>query len=673
MGASSGAPYLFMKYFISSLNHCIEGFTNISIEESLKLLEPIKIMGLDSETKGFFPQIDQLCLLQLGDDRDQFVIDCLTIEVKRYKELIESRELIIIHNAKFDLRFLYHQGIYPAENVWDSFLAEKVINIGDITHRASLAHCVERYLGYKLKKENRGLLHRVGIYNKDVLEYAAEDVRPLIYVYERQLQQIIKKDLYNTISLENKFVAALSYIEYCGFGIDRDMWIEKINHDLEDANRKKALLDKYYLDNEDIGGARQMSLFDICSINWDSSQQVIPIMESLGIDVTVEDKKTGQKKKSIENKIIDPQRDKSPLVGYYLDYKAAQKLVSTYGNKFLTQLSKFEDYRLRTNFNQIMNSGRLSSGSDKEDVEESDIHNTNFQNIPRVPEEKHRTRKIYERECFTPTKGNVFVVCDYSQQEQVILANMSEDEGLLAFFRGEDSDMHAYVARKIWPTELGHLTSKEIKANFPDKRTIAKSAGFAINYGGSGFTISQNLGLSLGEGEEIYTSYMKAFPGLKNFFDQSENNLNRDNYILINNISGRKYFPYKYEELKQQYRSVDWNRYRSHQIYRDNFKPILKKISEARREAINYRVQGTGADMMKLAMYKTFRWIISKGYLNIVLMVNTIHDEIVLECPEALADECSKILSTNMEEASKLFCKHISVKAEPLITKKWTH
>jgi DNA polymerase I-like protein with 3'-5' exonuclease and polymerase domains len=469
-----------MRYFISNTDYCSEEFINISVERSLVLLEPKEIIGLDTETRGFFPQIDELCLLQLGDEQDQFVIDCTTIDITKYKAYIESRKLIFIHNAKFDLRFLYHFGIFPTENIWDTFLMERLINIGDITHRASLAACVDRYLNHRLKKEDRGLLHRVGIYDTRVLVYSSEDTKYLIPVYEAQLRQIKEKNLENVADLENKFVPTLSYIEYCGFGINTEMWAKKNKYDLEDLTKKKELLDKYYLRNETIGNSRQLSLFDICSINWDSSQQVIPIMESLGVEVNIIDKKTGKPKKSIENKLLEPQSHLSPLIGYYLDYKAAKKLVSTYGDKFLKQLSKFKDSRLRTNFNQIINSGRLSSGSDKEDVDETDIHNTNFQNIPRVPDKKNRTREIYERECFTPAEGNVFVVSDYSQQEQVIIANTSEDDQLLAFFRGDDSDMHIYVARKIYP-ELKDLESSDIKANHSDKRTIAKSAGFAIN------------------------------------------------------------------------------------------------------------------------------------------------------------------------------------------------
>lgn len=657
-----------MKYFISNSDYACEGFINISVEESIEHIKNFPILEVDTETEGFFPHESRLLLMQIGTKDSQYVIDALTVDIALYKTILETHT-IIFHNAKFDLRFLFHHGIFPVRNVICTFLQETLLHNGDKTRRKSLQACALNYLGIELDKEARGLIHRLGIYNPIVLNYSANDVVYLQKINKLQRQEGEAKDLLVTYSLDNEFVCALAYIEYCGMKLNNDKWSLKMQYDVESKEGKLKELNSYFAAT--YSGAMQLSLFSTASINWDSPKEVIKVFNDYGMDLDIVDKKTGKVKKSVESKTIDKYKKHFPIVKLYLEYKKAAKLCSTYGESFITQLSL--DGRLRTNYNQVMTTGRLSSGADKENSESEGADVSNLQNITRVPEPKNRTRKIYERECFEPEEGNEFIVCDYSQQEQVLLANITKDEALLDFFLSGESDMHSFNAKKVYP-ELADLTAEEIKEFHADKRSMAKQAGFAINYGGSGITIAFNVGISIEQGNEMYNSYMKAFPGLANYFKKQEEFLKKNHYILISPITRRKYFPYKFKSLMGRFYTIDWDRYRNDNEYKNQTKnSVLKVLSGEVRKAINMPIQGAAADMMKIAIINIYQWIVKNNLMNIVKICNTIHDEVVIEAPKHLIPTVADKTKYFMEKAGIIFCPIVPVKADPFTGNAWAH
>src|SRR5690606_32291906 len=129
------------------------------------------------------------------------------------------------------------------------------------------------------------------------------------------------------------------------------------------------------------------------------------------------------------------------------------------------------------------------------------------------------------------------VNCDYSGQETVVLANVSREANIGKLIL-EGGDMHCFVTKAIYPT-LKDLTDDEIKSKHKDKRQIAKAAGFAIQYGGTGFTIAKNLGITEEEGNKVYDAYFKAFPDLRKYFDKVQNITLRQGYVLIDNLTYR--------------------------------------------------------------------------------------------------------------------------------------
>jgi DNA polymerase I-like protein with 3'-5' exonuclease and polymerase domains len=654
------------------------GYSLASVEESLEYLETLEIVGFDTETMGLDPHTKALLSMQLGDQERQYVVDCTTVDPKVYKSLLESK-LLIMHNAKFDIRFLFYHGIIPTK-IYDSFLAERILTTGIDTVRRSLDAVVYKYCKIELDKTVRGHIHREGLSTR-VIKYAADDVKYLHQVKRKQEVALKENNLMRTLTLDNEFSIVLAYIEFCGFFMNSEDWRKKCEEDHKDLNAVKQILDQFILDNSDKYPEfvdNQLSLFSEgvnCKINWSSSKQVIPFMKSLGVETLTKDKETGLFKDSVDKKVLGPQKSKHPIIGTYIEFTEHQKVVSTYGENWFGYINKGTG-RIHSNYTQIMNTGRLSSGQ-KGDKKRGISQLPNMQNIP----SDKRTRS-----CFQSEPGNVLIVSDYSGQEQIVLANKSLDPDLLYFYSQGLGDMHSFIASKIFP-ELNGLSLDEIKDKHKGKRQIAKSAGFAINYGGTGITIAQNLSISLEEGEEVYTAYFKAFPGLADYFKQEKQRALKLGFIQFNAISNRKCFIPYFEDFKKLHSDLYetkgfWDDYKDHKArnsdtfinyYKPKVREYFMKKGDIERMSLNYPIQGTSADITKLAGVYFFRYLVANNLVFTVKMPNVVHDEWIVECPENMAEVIKNKLQECMEEAGEVFCKVVKLKAEPMVTHQWQH
>lgn len=382
-----------MIYFVTGQRELFEfldaKYKCISVEESLKILEPLRVVGLDTETTGTEIWQGKLLTLQLGNKENQVVIDCMTIDVKQYKDYLESDRLFIIHNAKFDLRWLYKEHIV-VRNVYDTYLAEKILFLGFPPGIVSLSlqACCDRYLGIFLDKTVRGQIH-AGM-TEDVIVYAANDVVHLEDIMNLQLKTITARGQKVALDIENEFVRVLAYIEYCGIKLDPVKWKTKMDKDAERLRIAEQKLNDWVVDyvmkkddpsliarNYDthkkgkpakladnvyvvIPQPSLFAEFDTgpqCIINWNSSKQVIRLFEELGFDLLVKDKKTGKMKKSVESKFIELQASKSSIVPLYLEYSAAFKVVTSFGQNFLDAINPVTQ-RIHPTFNQMMDTGK---------------------------------------------------------------------------------------------------------------------------------------------------------------------------------------------------------------------------------------------------------------------------------------------------------------------------
>lgn len=586
-----------MIYFVTGQRELFEfpdaKYKCISVEESLKILEPLRVVGLDTETTGTEIWQGKLLTLQLGNKENQVVIDCMTIDVKQYKDYLESDRLFIIHNAKFDLRWLYKEHIV-VRNVYDTYLAEKILFLGFPPGIVSLSlqACCDRYLHIYLDKTVRGQIH-AGM-TEEVIVYAANDVVHLEDIMDKQLVIIKARGQEVALSIENEFVRVLAYIEFCGIKLDPIKWKAKMVKDAERLRIAEQKLNDWVVDyvmkkNDPSLIARnydthkkgkpakladnvyvvipQPSLFSEfdtgpqCIINWNSSKQVIRLFEELGFDLLVKDKKTGKMKKSVESKFIELQASKSSIVPLYLEYSAAFKVVTSFGQNFLDAINPVTQ-RIHPTFNQMMDTGRLSCGSggkgkggktkDDDIAEEEDENkdtstqandkSVNVQQLPATEE---------TRAAFVPEKGHLLVDCDYGDQEGHVFTELSNDKEWIAFYNDPNQrDGHSFVAKMCFPKDLDGVAEKDVKKVRKGLRDLAKKARFCFNYNGQAPTMATNCNIPVDFATEIYNNYFKRFNGIASYFKVQKRDMWNRGYILISKITGLRAYIYDYPILK---------------------------------------------------------------------------------------------------------------------------
>lgn len=656
----------------------------IEVQDIISYFKNHKFIALDTETSGLDPHSCELLSIQFGDFDQQFVIEYSPNILEKLKPLLLRKDVVwVLQNAKFDLQFFYKHNII-LENIFDTYLAEGVLYCGfdDVKLpnyvRKSLDVLVLKYCGVLLNKSIRGTINRVGLTDK-VIEYGANDVKYLIPVMTSQMVKIKEDGLWGAVKLDNKFVKVLAYIEYCGIYLNKEKWLAKMEEDSKKLSDMEFALNKWVFERfGDKYVNKQLDLFSAakrCSLNWSSSKQIIPIFKELGVDTKVRDKKTGKMKDSIEAKHIVKQVHVSPLIQMYIDYKKAQKLVTTYGQNFLDAINP-KTGRIHATFWQIMNTGRTSCGSgDNKD----DDNSINLQNIP--------SDKI-TRGCFTNQFENTILVdCDYSQQEDRMYTQLSKEPALIDFYNDttRKRDGHSFTAKLCFPKELKDIPEEEVKHVRPDLRSKAKGAKFAILFGGVGDTIAKNLGLSKEEGDEVYDAYMKAFPKLKEYFDYIKPIVVKNGYVYFNKVTGRRSYYQIFDEYERLSRTIDkqwWENYKQHKFHQTEdfltyYKPTCKRFFNLRgdleRRALNFPCQGSASDMSKLAGVWFFDWILKENLFNKVKISNFVHDEYLLETPKDIADKCAKALKECMEKAGKVFIDVVPVIAEPEITTVWQH
>lgn len=658
-----------------------DDFEKSSVQEILNYFNNKKYVQYDSETTGFDAYNTELVCFQVGNYENQFVIHPSYLSY--FKDLLESKTLLGV-NLKFDLRFLYHQDIYP-NSVWDTFLAESVLYCGDVTHKKGLAPVAKARLGIDLDKSVRDQIWKEGL-TKRVIEYSATDVKWLEKIKENQDDELNRKDLQVALKIENNYVLVLAYIEYCGFKLNKEKWQKKCDNDIISLKQAKQNIDNFIIENKHNKHIEfQGDLF--CSdiktkINWDSPKQVIEYFKELGIPVEYEEK--GELKESVGAKIIAKFEKKFPIVKEYLEYKEKQTVCSRYGENFIHQINKSSG-RLHSNFRQIMDTARISSGGKDKNTGEEYI---NFQNIPAGEE---------TRSCFIAEEGNVLIDADFSGQEQVVLANKSLDPNLLIFYDNDLGDIHSFTAKNMY-NELKDIDLKEIKEKFKDKRQAAKSAGFAINYGGNANTIANNENIPLEDAQNIYDQYFQAFPGLGPYFEKMKQQGLKNGYILFNEVTRRKsyiFHYYEYLELKKQIDRDFWNKWKilkqeeeerqqkdknktgipsqEYLHHRKKFKRFFEIQGEIQRKSLNFPIQGTSAEITKISAILIFKWIKEQKLLKIVKFVNQVHDENILESPKDLAEKVARKVEECMKQAGEIYCKRVPLKADASISDHWVH
>ena len=322
-----------------------------------------------------------------------------------------------------------------------------------------------------------------------------------------------------------------------------------------------------------------------CVVNWSSQKQVIPLFELLGINVETFDKKTKQKKKSIEANVLKPQKNDFPIIPIFLKYQEAAKVVSTYGQNWLNAINP-KTGRIHADFHSIgTDTARVSSGGG--------VWKVNMQNLPHDPE---------TRACFTSEEGNAWLSADYKSQESRIIASVSKDEKMIDLFEHGCGDVHSLVAYMSYPNIIPRDTKiEDIKELYHAQRQDAKGIEFAINYGGDYNTIANNKGIPVDEAKEIYDNFMLGFPGIKRYQDYCRAAVMRDGYILLNPLTGHRAHIYDAEELQETHEKMlkpgFWEYYQNARKSnpRDEIvqevRHYMQRKAASEKQSINYRME----------------------------------------------------------------------------------
>ena len=302
-----------------------------------------------------------------------------------------------------------------------------------------------------------------------------------------------------------------------------------------------------------------------------------------------------------------------PIVADVLQYRQYAKLKSTYADGLLKAVSP--DGRIRTSFQMTVTAtGRLSSTE------------PNLQNIPTRTELGSQMRRM-----FVAAPGNVLVDADYSQIELRLLAHISGDEAMCRAFRSGE-DFHTLTAARVFHVEPQDVT--------PEMRRRAKAVNFGVVYGISPFSLSQDIGVTVAEAKEYMERYFQTYTGVRAYMDRIVEQARADGYV---------------ETLMHRRRALPELKSSNHN---------LRAFGE--RVALNMPIQGTAADLMKLAMVRVERRLADEGLAAQLIM--QVHDELIVECPE---DEAARVQALLEEEMSGVMTLAVPLPAEAHCGKNW--
>lgn len=597
-----------MIKFVGNPQLVASSFELASVEEVFNYANAQQYIGVDTETIGNCWD-GYIFSLQLGNADIQYVIDATVYSPEIFKPILEKDDITyILQNGKYDDKFLMKYGI-KLGYIWDTFLAECILTNGLKNRELRLDKIVTKYCGdkYKLDKTIRGKINYVGL-TDEVIKYAAEDVIALEEVMNLQIAELEKWDLMLLAHLENLAMRVFAEIEYTGMELDIDKWLIQSSERESKANTFEESLNSFILSEEN---SKKYSKFintqldffnnDIkTNINWSSPTQVLEILSISGLKVD-----------SVNEKIIEKYKYSNPLVELYLDYKENQVAVSKFGKEFLKWVNPRTN-SVHTSFWQILQTGRVSSGQKDEAP--------NMQQIPALNE---------VRNCFIAREGYSFIDCDYSAMELVIAGCVSgEDSWIEAFENGYD--LHSVVAEAVYKdkwkdsTEEGciYYTSKQ-KCSCKEHKKMRdkiKTLNYLSLYGGGPQKLSNAINIPLNEAKDVISGYFKGLPKLTDFLNKLKTYGKRNGYIRTKSPYGRIRF----------------------------FEPHngdFAKLGEIERQSGNSFIQGTGADIVKLAMVKMYNTRKLMGLTEEdVRFVLQLHDAVVCEAKDHLAVEWKRIM-----------------------------
>lgn len=660
-------------------------YNYISLEE---MVLP-DLLAVDTETTGLHARKCDLFCIQIGTGKNNYIIDLYSSkDCYTFYDVIPYLEgkTMIFHNAAFDLGFCYKYNFYP-ENVRDTMLANRIIYNGvtipftskkgktvQIPIKNGFGDLMKKELGVIYDKTTQKNIHLVKLSKPTTIEYSFNDVDKLIELHDDLLLKLEKNGSMPTYNLHCRYIRALAYMEQCGLPINTKKWEAKMKVDLKNTLEWKKVVTEYIYDHTTFGST-QLGFFGVekdIVLSVNSPKQMIKVFNELGINTKDKDGKD-----SINEKIIS--KSKHEFVPMWLKFQNANHRVTTFGDKIL---QKVEKNRIYSSFNPMVDTSRLSSRRGS----------INFLNFPSDEE---------TRSCFECSDDNIMIVCDWSGQETVIAADVSGDKAMTASVV-EGADLHSAFARVLFP-EVKDLSDEEISTKHKDKRTASKAPRFCFQYGGNAFTLHTNDGIPMKRAQEIENAFKELHSdlfewGIKKFQESLSNK-------YISSTDGWRLALPEYKNYKKHEKVVkamtrnDWSMYKrgkeeakkyedakeKDEVYKivlqESFDFYKKKKRDVKhyfilqakyqRLCLNSPIQTIGSHQLKLAKSMLFDWILENNYQNVVKIVNSVHDEIILECPKELGEIVRLKTQECMIAGGNHYLKNLTIKADAHLGKNW--
>ncbi|WP_395625589.1 DNA polymerase I [Daejeonella sp.] len=510
--------------------------------------------------------------------------------VHEFKSVFENPQIAKIgQNLKYDILVLNWYEIHVQGELFDTMLAHYLID-PDSRHNMDLL--AENYLQYT-PVSITSLIGQKGKNQGSMRDIAVELVK-----------EYAAEDADITIQLKNIFEPLLKSLNAWKLAVEVENPLVYVLADIEREGVKidqNALLEISKTLEIDLRQLEQ-NIYEKAGVKFNiaSPKQLGEVLfDKLMLDPQAKKTKTGQYQTGED--VLSKLANKSDIVADILDFRQLQKLKSTYVDA-LPQMINKKTGRIHTSYNQaVAATGRLSS------------NNPNLQNIPVRTERGKEVRKA-----FIPRDENhVLLSADYSQIELRIIAEISKDENMMeAFVQGHD--IHTATAAKVYGVSLEEVSSTQ--------RRNAKAVNFGIIYGQSAFGLSQNLGIPRKEAAEIIENYFNTYPGIKRYMNDTMNFARENGYVET--IMGRRRYLRDINSANQTVRGF------------------------AERNAINAPIQGSAADMIKIAMIRIHQDIKDQKLNSKMTM--QVHDELVFDVPKSESEQMKKIIQDRMQNAIRM-------------------
>ncbi len=570
--------------------------TEDKIDDFLQIILTKKIFSLDTETTGTDPITAELVGMSFSYEENQAVYVPVSANreeaqkiINKFKPILENPETLKVgQNIKYDMLVLGNYGVEVGGPMFDTMIAHYVLQ-PELHH--GMDYLAEIYLKYDTIKIEE-LIGPKGKNQKNMRDLSPSDV----YKYACEdadvtlkLKNILEKEL-----KENGVEDLFHKIEMPLVPVLAYMERNGVRIDTEALKEtsRHFTLRMNQIEEE----VHQLAGTDF---NIASPKQVGEVLfDRLKITDKAKKTKTGQYVTSEE--VLESLRGKHEIVGKILEHRGLKKLLGTYIDA-LPQLINPKTGRIHTSFNQTVTAtGRLSSS------------NPNLQNIPVRNEDGKEIRKA-----FIPDDGCEFFSADYSQIELRIMAHLSEDPHMIeAFQKGQD--IHAATAAKIYKEKLEDVTREQ--------RSKAKTANFGIIYGISVFGLAERLNVDRKEAKELIDGYFENYPNVKAYMDKSIEVAREKGYIETI-FKRKRYLP-------------DIN----------SRNAVVRGYAE--RNAINAPIQGSAADIIKVAMINIYRRFKEEGIKS--KMILQVHDELNFSVLPEEKEKVQQIVISEMESAYKM-------------------